>query len=57
MVSRELADRYSEYTVRQVVEFTNEFETSYMVNAYNNKETVVLKLFPNGDSQRIKNQE
>jgi len=54
MVIKELLNNYSFYTIRQVVEFTNGQETSYMVNAYNEKETLVLKFFANGDSQRVK---
>jgi hypothetical protein len=54
MVIKELLNNYSFYTIRQVVEITNEQETSYMVNAYNDKETLVLKFFANGDSQRVK---
>jgi hypothetical protein len=54
LITKALAADYSGYSIRQVVEFTNEGETSYIVNVYNTKETEVLKFFPNGDSQRIK---
>ena len=54
LVTKALATDYSNYTLRQVVELTNEGETSYIVNLYDKNETVVLKCFPNGDAQRIK---
>jgi hypothetical protein len=54
MVIKELLNNYSFYTIRQVVEITDEQETSYIVNAYNEKETLILKFFANGDSQRVK---
>ncbi|HMH34033.1 MAG TPA: hypothetical protein VK543_13430 [Puia sp.] len=54
MVIKELLNNYSFYSVTQVVEFTNDHETSYMINAYNEKETLLLKFFANGDSQRVK---
>lgn len=54
LITKALAADYSNYTIRQVVEFTNEGETSYILNVYDANETVVLKYFPNGESQRIK---
>lgn len=54
LVMKELANGYSNYTVREVVEFTNESQTSYIISVYNSKETVMVKYYTNGDSQRIK---
>ena len=54
LITKALAIDYSNYAIRQVVEVTNEGETSYVVNLYDNSETIVLKCFSNGDSQRIK---
>jgi len=54
MVTKSLATDYSNYRIRRVVEFTNEGETCYIVNLYDKNETIVLKYFSNGDSQRIK---
>lgn len=54
LVMRQMANEYPGYTVRQVVEFTNESQTTYIVSSYNSKETLVVKYYTNGDSQRIK---
>jgi hypothetical protein len=54
LIMRELADQYSGYNIRQVVEFTNEAETSYVVNAFNSKETIIVKFYTNGDTQQVK---
>ncbi len=54
LVMKELANGYANYTVREVVEFTNESQTSYIISVYNSKETVMVKYYTNGDSQRIK---
>ena len=54
LIMKEILADYGDYHIRQVVEFANENETNYVVSAFNNKETIVVKYFPNGDSQRIK---
>ena len=54
LVMKELANGYANYTVREIVEFTNESQTSYIISVYNTKETLMVKYYTNGDSQRIK---
>ena len=54
LVMKELANGYGNYTVREIVEFTNESQTSYIISVYNSKETLMIKYYTNGDSQRIK---
>jgi hypothetical protein len=54
LITKALTADYSNYTIRQVVEFTSEGETSYILNLYDMTETIVLKYFPNGEFQRIK---
>jgi len=54
LVMKQMSTDYPDYIVRQVVEFTNESQTTYIVSSYNSKETLVVKYYTNGDSQRIK---
>lgn len=54
LITKALMADYSNYAIRQVVEFTNEGETSYILNLYGANETIMLKCFPNGEFQRIK---
>jgi hypothetical protein len=54
IIMKEMAENYPNYSVREIVEFTNEVQTSYIVSAFNSKEMVVVKYYTNGDSQRIK---
>jgi hypothetical protein len=51
---KKLVTDYSRYKIRQVIEFTNDNETAYLATLYNEKETIVLKLSPDGSLQRIK---
>ena len=54
MAIKKLVTDYSQYKVRQVIEFTNDNETVYLATLYNEKETIVLKLYPDGNLQRLK---
>ena len=54
IIMKEWSSAYSGYRIRQVVEFASENETSYVISGYNNKETVVVKYYSNGDSQKIR---
>ncbi|MFI5154255.1 MAG: hypothetical protein ACHQET_13025 [Chitinophagales bacterium] len=54
MIMKEMLTNYPQYKIREALEFTNENETSYVVSASSEKETVILKFSPNGECSRIK---
>jgi len=54
MVIKEMLTNYPKYKIREALEFTNEDDTSYVISASSEKETVILKFSPNGEYNRIK---
>jgi hypothetical protein len=56
LAQRRFRDRYSEYAISGVVEYIKDGELSYIVTAYNQKQTIVVQLFANGSSTIIKAQ-
>ena len=54
LVIKEMMTNYPKYKIREALELTNENDTGYVISASNEKETVILKFSPNGESSRIK---
>jgi hypothetical protein len=54
MVMKVLSTDYARYTVRRVVEYTENKEVYYLVTVFNEKGSMSLKFYSNGDVQRVK---
>jgi hypothetical protein len=54
LAQRRFRDRYFDYTISEVVEYIKDGELSYIVTAYNQKQTIVAQLFANGSSTIIR---